>query len=237
MSVPVEPQPVQTPGGKEPPSPALTSDVIWQTLAAEPETGVSLLRADGLIIYANMQASLGLTGLQVDQVVGRNIRDLFPEAWVRERMDLFHRMGPRNELAMIRSIWRGRQVRSTIRWISGKRGEQNEFLVLTRFGAGTFRSQPISEAVEIVESKLVELGRLDVLTTRELEVLALIGQGLRLKKIAEILHRAPKTIENHRLAIGRKLGETDRVRLAAIAAEAGLTMSDATLSRVRPRPD
>ena len=215
---------------------SISGHLIWETLAAEPETGVSVVRADGLILYANALAAQGLAGLPCDKVIGRKFAELFPEPWVKERLDLFARMGPHNELAMIRSIWRGRQVRSTIRWIATPGAELDQFLILTRLGSGKFPSDSGEQRAELVESKLVELGPLDVLTTRELEVLALIGQGLRLKEIAKILHRAPKTIENHRLAIGRKLGETDRVRLAAIASEAGLATSDAALSRLKHRP-
>ncbi len=218
------------------PAHAVAGDVIWDALSADPETGVSVVRADGLMLYANECCARALTGLPSEQVVGRKMSELFPDAWVRERLDLFDRMGPHNELAMIRSIWRGRQFRSTIRWIGTPGDELDQFLLLTRIGPGKFPADPATHSGEIIESKLVELGRLDVLTTRELEVLALIGQGLRLKQIAAILHRAPKTIENHRLAIGRKLGETDRVQLASIAAEAGLTMPDASLPRLKARP-
>ena len=221
---------------KDVPAHAVAGSVIWEALTAEPETGVSVVRADGLMLYANECCARALTGLPADKVVGRKLVDLFPDAWVRERLDLFGRMGPHNEFAMIRSIWRGRQFRSTIRWIGTPDDELDQFLLLTRFGPGKFPADPSTHSAEIVESKLVELGRLDVLTTRELEVLALIGQGLRLKQIAAILHRAPKTIENHRLAIGRKLGETDRVQLAAIASEAGLKMPDAMLPRLKARP-
>jgi DNA-binding CsgD family transcriptional regulator len=227
--------PVNPPGpSRNIPTHAVAGDVIWETLAAEPETGVSVLRADGLILYANELCATALADLPSEAVIGRKLADLFPEAWVRERLELFARMGPHNEFAMIRSIWRGRQIRSTIRWIATPGKELDQFLLLTRIGPGKFPADPTNRGAEIVESKLVELGRLDVLTTRELEVLALLGQGLRLKEIAAILHRAPKTIENHRLSIGRKLGETDRVKLASIASEAGLKMPDATLVRIKP---
>ncbi len=215
------------------PAHAVAGNVIWETLAAEPETGVSVLRADGLVLYANDLCAMALADLPGDAVVGRNLSELFPDAWVRERLDLFARMGPHNEYAMIRSIWRGRQIRSTIRWIATPGKELDQYLLLTRIGQGKFPADQSNQSAEIVESKLVELGPLDVLTTRELEVLALLGQGLRLKEIAAILHRAPKTIENHRLSIGRKLGETDRVRLASIAAEAGLQTLDAKRIRLK----
>lgn len=65
--------------------------------------------------------------------------------------------------------------------------------------------------------------RLDRLTPRELEVLDLIANGLSTADIANRLHRSQKTIKTHRLALGRKLGVTNRVELARIAIETGLS--------------
>jgi len=60
------------------------------------------------------------------------------------------------------------------------------------------------------------------LTKREREVLGLIGQGLSLAEIADKLYRSQKTIQTHRLSLGRKLGASNRVELARIAIKAGL---------------
>ena len=60
------------------------------------------------------------------------------------------------------------------------------------------------------------------LTPREREVLTLVAQGLTLAEIAEKLHRSLKTIETHRLALGKKMGASNRVELARLAIAAGL---------------
>ncbi|MEM6391987.1 MAG: LuxR C-terminal-related transcriptional regulator [Planctomycetota bacterium] len=86
---------------------------------------------------------------------------------------------------------------------------------------------------EVIESGYADLGPLSVLSSRELEVLALLGQGMTAKEIAGVLHRSPKTVENHRNAIGNKLGVGDRVLLAAMARRAGLTRADAGKKRIR----
>lgn len=61
------------------------------------------------------------------------------------------------------------------------------------------------------------------LTPRQREVLALIGQGLSTAEIARRLYRTVKTIESHRLMLGKRLGARNRVELARIAIQAGLT--------------
>ncbi len=60
------------------------------------------------------------------------------------------------------------------------------------------------------------------LTSRELEVLALLGQGLRNVDIAERLVVSPKTVDHHVSAILRKLGVPNRVAAAEEAVRLGL---------------
>jgi len=74
---------------------------------------------------------------------------------------------------------------------------------------------------------------LEVLTPRELEVLALIAEGSSLAEIAQKLNRSHKTIESHRLALGRKLQASNRVALARIAIASGLvTVTESEAERV-----
>jgi PAS domain S-box-containing protein len=63
---------------------------------------------------------------------------------------------------------------------------------------------------------------LQQLTRREQQVLTLIAEGLTVAEIARRLHRSTKTIESHRLSLGRKLGLDNRVKLARLAIEAEL---------------
>lgn len=61
------------------------------------------------------------------------------------------------------------------------------------------------------------------LTARELEVFALIGEGLSTTEIAQRLFRSEKTVEWHRASLGQKLGASNRVQLARLAIVTGLT--------------
>jgi DNA-binding CsgD family transcriptional regulator len=60
------------------------------------------------------------------------------------------------------------------------------------------------------------------LTARELEVLALLGEGLRNAEIAQRLVVSNKTAEHHTAAVLRKLGVRSRAEAAAAAARLGL---------------
>ncbi|MEM1109083.1 MAG: LuxR C-terminal-related transcriptional regulator [Planctomycetota bacterium] len=77
--------------------------------------------------------------------------------------------------------------------------------------------------MEITCTEIVAINfNISELTQREQEVLALIGRGYSIPKIAEKLYRSQKTIETHRQSLGRKLGASNRVELARIAIQVGL---------------
>ena len=68
----------------------------------------------------------------------------------------------------------------------------------------------------------MSLDAIDSLTPREREILIKIAEGDSLPEIAQQLHRSLKTIESHRLSLGRKLKASNRVELAKIAIREGL---------------
>ena len=64
--------------------------------------------------------------------------------------------------------------------------------------------------------------QLDVITEREREVLALVGQGLTNDEIGRHLFLSPLTAKTHVSRIMSKLGARDRVQLVVVAYETGL---------------
>ena len=65
--------------------------------------------------------------------------------------------------------------------------------------------------------------RLAELTPREREVLTFIGHGYSIAEIAKHMNRGYATVKSHRLMLGRKLNVSNRVELARIAMETGLS--------------
>ena len=72
------------------------------------------------------------------------------------------------------------------------------------------------------------------LTPREVEVLALVEQGLRNKEIADRLFVSAKTVDHHVAAILRKLGVHTRGEAGAAARRLGLAPT--TTERLHDRP-
>ncbi|MGC4993696.1 response regulator [Nocardia salmonicida] len=72
----------------------------------------------------------------------------------------------------------------------------------------------------------VARGRVDALTDREREVLALLGCGLSNADIGRSLFLAEATVKFHVSAILRRLALDNRVQAAILAYEAGLTRGD-----------
>lgn len=69
-------------------------------------------------------------------------------------------------------------------------------------------------------------GPLDVLTSRQREVLRLIAEGIHTKEIAHRLRLSPKTVEAHRAQIMERLDIRDIPGLVRLAIRAGLISSD-----------
>lgn len=208
-------------------------------LLQDPTTGVMLVDPDGRILWCNEQVARMTAGSEAtaDQFIGRTLFDVLPRALAEHRVGLMKRMSVEGgRPVFLRAIWRGLQYATWIQYVAPSAGDDGwppHFVLVTRRYDGEIRREILVGGDYVIEeSPYVSLGPLDALTPRELEVLALLSQGMSVKRIATLLGRAEKTIETHRASIGRKLQVDDRVMLAEIARKAGLTRDDAEKTRV-----
>lgn len=210
---------------------------IFDLLTQEPGTGVAVLDRNGVLLYINDTSTriFFTDSPEPEDIIGKSLLEIgFPKTWVDERVRLIREVESTGNEMILRTIWQGKQQFSWMRSLGCEEGEPFRALVVTRrVGAGEEAGLLLESEMSVVESEVAGLGELCVLTKRELEVLALIGQGLTAKEIAALMHRSVKTVENHRISLGAKLQKSNKVELALIAREAGLTTEDSERKRVR----
>lgn len=215
---------------------ALNAD-IWDTFTSDPTTGITILTADGEIVFINDQSTriFFKETREPGSLIGVSIYDLgFAREWADERVALMRETVRTGERRLLRTVWNGKQQFSWISPVGGDDEDKRDLvIVVTRRVPTTHESEYLmDDEIEVTRSGVICLGELSVLTARELEILALLGQGMSIKEIASLLVRSVKTIENHRESIGRKLKKTRGVELAGIAQSAGLVVEDSKRIRM-----
>ncbi|MFG0283047.1 MAG: LuxR C-terminal-related transcriptional regulator [Phycisphaerales bacterium JB039] len=201
---------------------------VWEALSKEPGIGLTIIGLDGKILYTNEEAARLYSHQDAASVVGRALDEIVPAEVAQQTLERGARCIHERRSFSSRIVWGGRQIINSYHPIkTDDEADPDHFFIISRLCSGVQAAQ-----TDLV-SEYIDLGELSGLTTRELEVLALIGQGLRIAEIAKILHRSERTIEKHRESIGRKLHQSDRVQLALLAARAGLRVEDAKLKRIQ----
>ena len=122
----------------------------------------------------------------------------------------------------------GRAIRAGASGFLVKDTEPDEFIRAVRVvAAGDALLSPgvTKRLLERISGELREApdaSQLSVITEREREVLALVGQGLTNEEIGKELYLSPLTAKTHVSRIMSKLAARDRVQLVVIAYETGL---------------
>lgn len=202
--------------------PSADAESLASLIESDPFIGVLEVDAKNRISFADQAAAeMLLAGDAIDFLHAPLSRHSSP----RFTAAIEQRLVP-GESRVLRAIVRGWQTIITAR---GHDDDSGYCLVIQR-RAGII--PPFLSGFEIGFLNCGSLGPLNALSAREIEVAAWIGLGLSVRRIAERLHRSVKTIENHRVAIGKKLGISDRLDIALLAFQAGLRPEDVKLERL-----
>lgn len=196
-----------------------------------PFVAAAVIDYDGRILWGNTRGKqLYFNNPDLDYD-GKTVHDFLPDEMVIERLGLLRMVCDTGRSAFFRQILGGKSVVTTYHKMETPEDETPRALILS--GEATNDAQLIvPDHYFRFETKLVNFGILDKLSPREIEVLALISEGLTTDKIAEKLGRSPKTIEAHRSAISRKLGISSRIGLSEVARRAGLQPHHAGMKRI-----
>lgn len=195
----------------------------------DPTAGLLIADEEGRALYCNDRAAEFYRGpgAKGSDCLGFGWAVRLPSDAVRRRRQILEDVKSTGRPVMVRTIFAGHQTFIFIHPVLPQVGESLRFLILLRTVPGDGSSTLSQSGVRLIEAESIDLGPLSVLSPRELEVLAMVGQNLSSKEIAKALHRSDKTIENHRYAISKKLAGANAQELAALARQAGLTVRDA----------
>lgn len=199
----------------------LDVSTLWSSLAEDANVPLWIVDATGRIEFASRAA----INIMADgrPVTGRSLGELLPGEIGLERLGMISRVAGNGRPILMIEMVRGRWSRTVIRRLCVL--PRPVVLVLHCLGWNK-REQPRPDEFErydVIEPRSHDAGVLACLTRREMEVLALIGEGLSTQEIAARLGRTPKTVEWHRSALGRKLNLGTKIELAQLAIASGLT--------------
>lgn len=192
-----------------------TTDEAWSVLVDDSDRPVVIVDIDGSIVYANNSAAHHVGQSDPAKLVGRNMQDLCGSEYAQERLACIREVAKRGEPMAIEGMTRGQFRRTIMRPMVSDEPRVLMVHVPVRKNGG-------SNDYEVRRAEVDDFGPLSKLTSRELEVLRLIGEGFTTAEVADKLDRSAKTVEWHRVSLGTKLGVTNRVELARIAIRAGL---------------
>lgn len=188
---------------------------IWAALCEDANTAVMVLDGDGNVHFANEAAEV-LCGKPAENQP-YNLKTIWAEDFAKERLDHLRECAATGRVVTVDGMVRGRFMRCVFRPLPPDSQDRRRVLLV-----GRPSTPPASPEPGVVRARIDDTGPLGNLTSRELEILRLIGAGLSTADIAKKLHRSVKTIEWHRVSLGNKLGVSNRVELARIAINAGL---------------
>ncbi|WDQ19019.1 PAS and helix-turn-helix domain-containing protein [Rhodopirellula sp. P2] len=189
----------------------------------EPDVGLMVVGNDGQIVHFN-HAALRLFGVDDEDLLDKNLHDVFSEEYARERMSWVQEVIDTDKPLRATHIYCGRMLVSS--FYPHHDGDHHFAVILTRLD-GMIPEGDIKDT----QSQFIDLGPLSVLSPRELEVLVLLGQGNSVPEVSRLLYRSPRTIERHKTEIGHKLGVSSISQLTRLVAQAGLRPEHLSLQR------
>ncbi|TWU58558.1 Oxygen regulatory protein NreC [Rubripirellula tenax] len=212
--------------------PDFGKNTLWDALSRTPGVGLSVIDVHERLLFVNAVSREWFLGSADADVDGKSMRDFHPDTFVDERMDMIQQVVTTSKPMSIDHIYHGRRIKSTLWPMADRKPPFDRVIVVSLTHAG-WSSHPVVNAIpfETYETRFIDLGPLNVLTKREVEVMALLGHGLSVPQTAKILHRSVKTIERHKSAISKKLNLSGQSELVMTVSSMGLEVSDAMLTR------
>ena len=212
--------------------PAFDPGSMWTALSCTPGVGVSVTDAEGRLLFVNDTTMVLFSKTTGIDYAGKRISDFHPPDFVKERLQMIARVLHEDRPLAIHHVYHGRRIESTVWPIRDRRPPCDRVIVVSHLQTVDSCSRDLGN-VEVISSNFIDLGPLDVLTRRELEVLVMLGHGLSVPSTAKALHRSPKTLQRHKASISEKLRLSGQAEIVSIVKSVGLNITDVGLKRLR----
>lgn len=215
--------------------PLIDPSSLWAAISQTPGVGISITDSEGRLLFVNDTAQVLFERTTNIDYHGKRISDFHPPEYVRERLAMIHRVLKESKPLAITHIYHGRKISSTVWPIRDRTPPYNRVIVIS-YSEANSDAMPFADTCETVKSDYIGLGPLSVLSRRELEVAILLGHGMNVPRVAELLHRSPKTIQRHKASISEKLNVHGQAELVQIITAMGLELDDSKLKRLPETP-
>lgn len=155
----------------------------------------------------------------VRDMMGKRLQDALPPSAAQEREDVLLRVMDTGQVEHHYQLSSDSRVMCTVMPLDAEAFGHRGIFAMVKDARLEPRTGP-QKRIPVLRTPVFK--KLDVLSTRELEVLYYIAVGLATKEIAERVHRAGKTIEHHINSVHGKLGTSSRAQLVRFASERGI---------------
>lgn len=218
-------------------TPSRNHHIWWEALTQYVGSSVVVTNSAGRILFANRAAQQFLNPKQGD-LVGRTWHDVLPTDVADERLAYARSVLETQQPVALIGMVKGTCRCAIFHPIDSDDPAAETLIVICHPLAALDRRPDLdrSNGPQVVIADSSDLGPLSVLTERDLEVLAHLGEGLDTARIAKRLHRSPRTFEWHRRSLAAKLGAANRVQLARIAILTFSAAQGIRAGRIEPRP-
>ncbi|MEZ6134322.1 MAG: LuxR C-terminal-related transcriptional regulator [Pirellulaceae bacterium] len=220
-------------------APEIDSASLWSALSRTPGVGVSIIDVDGRLLFVNDTSMVLFFDKVPVDYQGKKLSDVHPPQFAKERLIMIRSVLEHQRPMAISHIYNGHAIHSTLWPIRDQTPPFNRVIVvshssLTSDDFGRIKSvESTSQPIESFETSYIDLGPLNVLTKRELEVMVLLGHGLSVPRAAAVLHRSPKTVQRHKAALTSKLHLHGQSEIVRIVTSMGLEMDQTRLKRYK----
>ncbi|MCM2370515.1 helix-turn-helix domain-containing protein [Aporhodopirellula aestuarii] len=206
--------------------PELSDIDFVKILNEDPDIGVAIASADGEIIDYNVNTPHVFGADPSHDYRGKRLDEIFEFEFAEERLQWIREVLETRQPLRVEHFYQGHRMISTMVPMIGE-DQQAYVAIMTKRDCQT----PAESSANRVMSQYLDLGPLSSLTKREFEVLVLLGHGYSVPEAAKRLYRSPRTIEQHKASIGRKLGVSAIADIARIVAVHGIKLEDLELER------